>query len=50
MAIEARSAWKKGQSEKVTEHAVAITEKNGLSADEIETVRSVGLHSVTYRR
>jgi len=42
-AIEARDPYTSGHSQKVTEYATATGEKMGLSEEEVETLRLVGL-------
>jgi len=42
-AIDAKSPWTKGHSERVTNYAVEIAEMMGLSNDDIETLRLGGL-------
>ena len=42
-AIEAKSPWTKGHSERVTEYAVKIGREMGLSADNLDRLRIAGL-------
>ena len=42
-AIDAKSAWTKGHSERVTEYAVAIAREMGLEGETIETLRIASL-------
>jgi len=42
-AIDAKSKWTKGHSERVTDYAVAIAKKMGLSEKDIETLRIAAL-------
>ncbi|MGB9716444.1 MAG: HD domain-containing phosphohydrolase [Thermodesulfovibrionales bacterium] len=46
-AIDAKSTWTKGHSERVTNYAVAIAKEMGLSEKEIETLRTAAiLHDI----
>lgn len=42
-AIDAKSPWTKGHSERVTNYAVAITEEMGFDRDDIDNLRIAGL-------
>ncbi len=42
-AIDAKSTWTKGHSERVTNYAVAITEEMGFDRDDIDNIRIAGL-------
>lgn len=42
-AIDAKSPWTKGHSERVTKYAVAIAEEMSLEKEDIETLRVAGL-------
>lgn len=42
-ALDAKSTWTKGHSERVTNYAIAIAKEMGLSEKEIETLRTAAL-------
>lgn len=42
-AMDAKSRWTKGHSERVTEYALAIAQIMGLNEEEIDTLRAAGL-------